>query len=76
MVTRHFRTLVRKRSVPDLKRNFKCPFVPWIPMIAILLAGQILFSYPAITIKYALICLVICTIYYLSYGKYKSNLEK
>ena len=71
-----FSTIYLRYKRPDLKRNFKCPFVPWIPMIAILLAGQILFSYPAITIKYALICLVICTIYYLSYGKYKSNLEK
>jgi basic amino acid/polyamine antiporter, APA family len=71
-----FSTIYLRYKRPDLKRNFKCPFVPWVPMIAILLAGQILFSYPAITIKYALICLVICTIYYLSYGKYKSNLEK
>ena len=71
-----FSTIYLRYRRPDLKRNFKCPLVPWVPMIAILLAGQILFSYPIITIKYAFICLVICTIYYLSYGKYKSHLEK
>lgn len=71
-----FSTIYLRYKRPDLRRNFKCPFVPWVPMIAILLAGQILFSYPIITIKYAFICLIICTIYYLSYGKYKSNLAK
>ena len=71
-----FSTIYLRYRRPDIKRKFKCPFVPWVPMIAILLAGQILFSYPLITIKYALICLVICTIYYLSYGKHKSHLEK
>ena len=71
-----FSTIYLRYKRPHLKREFKCPFVPWVPMIAILLAGYILLGYPFLTIKYFFICLTLCTIYYLSYGKYKSHLAK
>ncbi len=71
-----FSTILLRYTQPNLKRNFKCPLVPWVPILAIILTGQILLTYPLITVKYALICLIICTIYYLFYGKQKSNFKK
>ena len=71
-----FSTILLRYTHPNLKRNFKCPLVPWVPILAIILAGQILLTYPLMTVKYALICLIICTIYYLFYGKQKSNFKK
>ena len=71
-----FSTILLRYTHPNLKRSFRCPLVPWIPLLAIILTGQILFSYPFITIQYALICLALCTIYYLFYGKQKSNFKK
>ena len=71
-----FSVIYLRYKQPKLKRYFKCPLVPWIPMTAILFSGQILLTYPIVTIKYALFCLVLCTIYYLLYGKYHSLLAK
>lgn len=71
-----FSVIYLRYKKPRLKRKFKCPLVPWIPMIAILFSGQILFTYSIVTIQYALFCLVLCTIYYLFYGKHHSLLAK
>ena len=69
-----FGTIYMRYKYPDLERGFKCPFVPWVPIIAILLGIQILFSYPSSTVFGVVVCLVIFTIYYLLYGRYKSKL--
>ena len=69
-----FGTIYMRYKYPNLERGFKCPFVPWIPLVAILLVVQILFGYPCSTVFGATVCLVIFTVYYLLYGQYKSKL--
>jgi len=59
-----FSTILLRYKEPDLKRNFKCPLVPWIPLLVILLIVQILFSYSLSTVKQALTCFTLCTSYY------------
>jgi APA family basic amino acid/polyamine antiporter len=70
-----FSTIYLRYKQPNLPRKFRCPFVPWVPMVAILLSVQILLTYPSVTIVYAFICLCIATIYYFVYGRYQSKLE-
>ena len=60
---------------PTLKRVFKCPFMPWTPIIAIVLALQIISSFPITTYKYALISLLVIVGFYFIYGKRNSTLQ-
>ena len=69
-----FCTIYLRYKEPNLKREFKCPFVPWIPLIAILLILQILLTYPSNTTVGVVIFLVIFTVYYFFYGWRKSKL--
>ncbi len=71
-----FGTIYLHYKQPNLQRNFRCPFVPWVPLVAILLGIQILFSYPSGTVFSVAVCLVIFTIYYFLYGQYQSKLAK
>ena len=71
-----FGTIYLRYKQPNLRRNFRCPFVPWVPLVAILLGIQILFSYPSSTVFSVAVCLVIFTIYYFLYGQYQSKLAK
>ena len=70
-----FSTIYLRYKQPNLPRSFRCPFVPWVPMVAILLAGQILLTNPPVVVFYAFICLLIATIYYFVYGRHHSKLE-
>ncbi|MFQ3307186.1 MAG: APA family basic amino acid/polyamine antiporter [Candidatus Midichloriaceae bacterium] len=65
-----------RHSQPNLQRGFRCPFVPVVPGIAILLSVQIIFSYPQSVYFYAFICLLICSLYYIFYARYKSKLAR
>ena len=56
---------------PNVKRVFKCPFMPWTPIFAILLALQIMFSFPATTYKYACFSVSLILLFYFFYGKKK-----
>lgn len=39
--------LVLRKSQPDLPRAFKVPFVPYVPILAILLCGYLIFNLPS-----------------------------
>ena len=69
-----FCTIYLRYKEPNLKREFTCPFVPWMPLVVILLILQILFTYPNSTIIGIAIFLVFFTVYYFFYGWRKSKL--
>jgi len=68
--------LVLRKTQPDLKRAFRVPFVPVIPILAVLFCGYLVLQLPATTwigfVSWLLIGLVI----YFIYGRKHSALNK
>lgn len=68
--------IVLRKTQPDLKRNFKVPFVPWIPLFAVISCGYLILQLPAMTWISFGIWLIIGLVIYFSYGYKKSELAK
>ncbi|MGM0890571.1 MAG: amino acid permease [Bacillota bacterium] len=68
--------IVLRKTQPDLKRNFKVPFVPWIPLFAVISCGYLILQLPAMTWISFGIWLIIGLIIYFIYGYKKSELAK
>ncbi|EPR27420.1 MULTISPECIES: amino acid permease [Geobacillus] len=68
--------LVLRKTQPDLKRAFRVPFVPVIPILAVLFCGYLVLQLPATTwigfVSWLLIGLVI----YFIYGRKHSELNE
>ncbi len=66
--------LVLRRTRPDIKRPFKTPYLPWIPILAIISALGLVIELPSITLLRFVAWLAIgLTIYYF-YGRRHSHL--
>ena len=68
--------IVLRRTRPDLERSFRVPFVPWFPLIGILLAGYLMTRLPATTWWRFGIWLVIGLVIYFTYGIRHSRLRE
>jgi basic amino acid/polyamine antiporter, APA family len=64
--------LILRKTNPEVPRPFRCPFVPVVPIIGILLCALLMFSLPAENWWRLLIWLVIGLAIYLSYGRHHS----
>lgn len=67
--------IVLRKTHPDLKRNFKVPFVPILPIIAIIFCLFLVFNLSMQTWFYYLAWIVIGLIIYFSYSRKKSMLK-
>ena len=70
-----FAALFLRYSQPKLKRNFRCPCMPLIPITGMLILIQIISSLPSITYLYALIWVSVMVLFYLFYGQFHSKLQ-
>lgn len=70
-----FACLYLRYTQPNLKRVFKCPLMPYIPIFGILLFGWMLFSFPNEVYQQALIIFVISLALYFTYGFKHSKLN-
>lgn len=61
---------------PELKRPFKTPLVPLVPLLGVLVCGFMIIGLDAFTLKVALIWMGIGLIIYLAYGAKNSKLGK
>jgi basic amino acid/polyamine antiporter, APA family len=68
--------LVLRKTQPDLPRAFRCPGVPWIPLLAILFCGFLMLQLDAETWVRFIIWLGIGSAIYFLYSKRHSKLEK
>jgi basic amino acid/polyamine antiporter, APA family len=68
--------LVLRKKQPNLKRAFKVPFVPVIPILAVLFCGYLALQLPATTWITFGIWLTIGLIIYFVYGFWNSGLRK
>jgi len=66
--------LVLRRLQPDLRRPFRCPWVPAVPLLAIAACGYLMASLPGVTWLRFVVWLVIGLVLYASYGRRHSRL--
>ena len=68
--------ILLRRSRPDLKRGFRVPLVPLLPIAAILACGWLMLNLTALTWIRFLIWMAIGVVIYLLYGRRHSALDK
>ena len=61
--------IVLRKKRPDLKRSFKCPWVPVVPALAILFCLGLIFNLPLITQIRFVVWLALGVIIYFAYSK-------
>jgi APA family basic amino acid/polyamine antiporter len=66
---------ILRRRRPDLHRPFKAPWVPLVPILAILVSGVLMLSLPRATWLRLVVWLVIGLIVYFSYGRHHSRVQ-
>ena len=66
--------LVLRKKRPDLERAFRCPGVPFVPVLAILCAVYLMLNLPGATWIRFLVWMVIGFVVYFAYGARKSRL--
>lgn len=68
--------IILRKTQPDLRRSFKVPWVPLVPILAALFCLTLMFQLPLITWIRFIVWLVIGLIIYFSYGIHHSLLSK
>jgi APA family basic amino acid/polyamine antiporter len=64
-----------RRTDPARPRPFRTPLVPWVPLLAMLTCGYLMWKQPRVTwIRFAL-WLAVGLILYFSYGRRRSRLR-
>lgn len=71
-----FSVIVLRRTKPDLKRGFKCPWVPVIPSLAIIFCAYLMWKLPVITKWRFVIWLIVGLIVYFLYSRKHSSLNQ
>lgn len=70
-----FSAIFLRYSQPKINRVFKCPMMPFIPLLGMVTLVGIMFSLPAATYIHAAIWLSIVVGFYLIYGQFHSTLN-
>lgn len=68
--------IVLRKTQPDLKRSFKVPFVPWIPILAVLFCGYLLINLSPVAWIGFIVWFFIGLVVYMLYGYKHSLLRK
>jgi len=68
--------IILRRTQPDRKRVFKVPFVPWFPLISILLCGGLMTGLTVITWLRFVIWLGLGLLIYILYSRHRSEFCK
>jgi len=68
--------VVLRRTDPARPRPFRTPWVPWVPLGAILSCGYLMLELPRVTWWRFGIWLVVGLLIYFSYGKHRSQMAK
>jgi len=68
--------IVLRKTMPNVERKFRCPWVPLVPILTILACVYLMVSLPVATWIRFVIWLVIGLFIYLMYGRRHSELQK
>jgi basic amino acid/polyamine antiporter, APA family len=58
---------------PNLRRAFKTPLVPWVPILGVVFCGYLMLSLPLITWIRFVVWMVVGLVIYLTYGRFHSR---
>jgi basic amino acid/polyamine antiporter, APA family len=64
-----------RRTDPHLKRPFKVPLVPLVPLLGVLVCGGMIISLDSLTLRVAAVWMIVGIIVYLLYGSKNSKLR-
>jgi basic amino acid/polyamine antiporter, APA family len=67
--------LILRRTQPNLRRSFRVPLVPWIPILSMIASFILILSLPIVTIIRFIVWLAIGLLIYFLYGRRHSKLE-
>jgi APA family basic amino acid/polyamine antiporter len=65
-----------RRTNPELKRSFRVPWVPLLPILAVIFCGYLVISLPATTFVSFFLWLAFGVVIYFVYGRRHSNLAR
>ncbi|PJI08476.1 MULTISPECIES: amino acid permease [Clostridium] len=68
--------IVLRVTMPEVKRNFRCPGVPFTPIITIFCCGYLIYSLPVVTWIRFIVWLLIGMLIYVFYGYKNSKIRK
>jgi APA family basic amino acid/polyamine antiporter len=68
--------LILRRTQPDLRRGYRVPFVPVIPILSVIASFVLIVSLPLVTIIRFIIWLAIGLAIYFLYSRRRSHLER
>lgn len=68
--------VVLRNTNPDLRRSFRVPFVPLVPILAVVFCGYLVYSLPSVTKLGFISWLIVGAVVYFLYGRKHSYLEK
>jgi APA family basic amino acid/polyamine antiporter len=68
--------ILLRRNQPDRKRAFRVPFVPWFPLISVLLCGGLMLGLTLITWLRFVIWLALGLVIYMFYSRHHSEFCK
>jgi basic amino acid/polyamine antiporter, APA family len=68
--------LILRRTQPNLRRGFRTPWVPFIPILSIIASFVLIVSLPGVTLLRFVVWLFIGLVIYFLYGKRKSHLQR
>ncbi len=68
--------IILRRTQPDRKRVFKVPFVPWFPLVSIVLCGGLMTGLTVITWLRFVIWLGLGLLIYIFYSRHRSEFGK
>ena len=68
--------IILRRTQPDRKRVFRVPFVPWFPLISIILCGGLMTGLTVITWVRFVVWLVLGLLIYLLYSRHRSEFAR
>ncbi len=68
--------LIMRKTRPDIKRPFRTPFVPLVPILGVITCGLLMAALPGLTWLNMLAWMAIGIVIYFSYGIKNSKLQK
>jgi APA family basic amino acid/polyamine antiporter len=68
--------LIMRKTNPNIQRPFKTPWVPFVPILGMLVCGLMIISLDIFTLKSAVLWMVLGLIIYFTYGRKHSHLNK
>jgi APA family basic amino acid/polyamine antiporter len=67
--------ILLRRKQPHRPRAFRVPFVPWFPLISVVLCGGLMTGLTVITWIRFLVWLIIGLVIYFAYSRHRSSLN-